>query len=187
MNASNDPRWLALKKGKTMCAGCGEIHSGLFDLASPKPDYWSDGDEPQPNGAVLNSQHVLTGDLCIINGGHYFVRAVLRLPIIGLPNESFGYGVWAALSKENFDLYLAEFDEGLKNNVGPWPGWLSNAIVGYPDTMNMKCKVYPQPLRKRPLIHLDDSDHPLAVEQIEGVTLDRLFEIFSVNGHLLVL
>ena len=34
-----------------------------------------------------------------------------------------------------------------------------------------------------PASSLNPSDHPLAVEQREGISLDRLFEIYGLNGH----
>jgi hypothetical protein len=43
--------------------------------------------------------------------------------------------------------------------------------------------VHPQPARQRPYIELEPTDHPLAVEQRTGITLDRLLELYALNGH----
>ena len=67
--------------------------------------------------------------------------------------------------------------------MGPWFGWFSNRLKGYPETLNLKCQVRPRSGRQRPLIELEPTDHPLAVEQRDGITLDRIFEIFALNGH----
>jgi hypothetical protein len=67
--------------------------------------------------------------------------------------------------------------------LGPWFGWFSNRLKGYDDTLNLKCQVHPRPGRQRPWIELEPTDHPLAVEQRRGMTLDRLLEIYALNGH----
>lgn len=180
---SRDPRWLKLHDCEWLCPCCGESHQGLFDIACDKPDFWQGPEEQSPNSEVLTSDNVLTEDFCILNGEHFFVRCVLRLPIIGTTDEHFAFGVWATLSKENFDIYLDAFDAGNSEDLGPWFGWFSNKLPGYPDTLNLKCQVYPQGDRQRPHIMLETTDHPLAIEQRLGITFDRLLEIYAASGH----
>jgi hypothetical protein len=33
------------------------------------------------------------------------------------------------------------------------------------------------------LIELEPTDHPLAVEQRDGITFDRVLEIYALHGH----
>jgi hypothetical protein len=179
----DDPRWKRFQHEAWTCPSCGGEHAGLFDLAHAKPEQWPDGEEKQPNGAVHSLNHVLTEDCCIIDGEHFFVRCVLELSIVGASDAVFGYGVWSTLSKKNFDIYLSHFDEGQRGELGPWFGWFSNRLKGYPDTLNLKCQVHPQPNRQRPLIEIEPADHPLAIEQRDGITFDRLLEIYALNGH----
>jgi len=47
----------------------------------------------------------------------------------------------------------------------------------------LKCHVLPQEGRQRPLVRLEATDHPLAVEQQTGITFDRLLELYALNGH----
>ena len=75
------------------------------------------------------------------------------------------------------------FDSGDQGRLGPWFGWFSNRLKGYPETLNLKCQVRPRSGRQRPLIELEPTEHPLAVEQRDGITIDRLLEIYSLNGH----
>jgi hypothetical protein len=178
-----DPRWLRLHDREWTCPSCGEKHAGLFDLACDKPDFWHGDEGRSPNSAVLASDNVLTEDFCVLNGEHFFVRCVLRLPIIGATDEYFGYGVWATLSKKNFHIYLETFDAGNQGGLGPWFGWLSNRLTGYPDTLNLKCQLHPRDDRQRPLIELEPTGHPLAIEQQHGITLDRVLEIYALHGH----
>lgn len=68
-------------------------------------------------------------------------------------------------------------------DTDPWFGWFSNRLIDYPDTINLKCHVYLQQQQQRPFIELEPTDHPLAVEQRDGITFDRLLEIYAINGH----
>lgn len=168
------------------CATCTKPHRGLFDLASHSPEQWQDDPEYQPNGAAAHESHVLTEDFCILNGEHFFVRCVLELPLIGAAGERFGYGVWSSLSKDNFARYTATFDDGEQGELGPWFSWFSNRLKGYPDTLNLKCSVHPQNGRQRPLITFHAHEHPLTIEARDGITFDRLREIFALHGHAML-
>ena len=68
-------------------------------------------------------------------------------------------------------------------DLGPRFGWFSNRLKGYPDTLNLKCQVHPRAGRQRPWIELEATDHPLALEQRNGITFDRLLEILALHGH----
>lgn len=55
----------------------------------------------------------------------------------------------------------------------PYFGYLSNQIAAYPvSTLDLKCHVHTQP-----------TDHPLAVEQRSGITLDRVRQIAETVRH----
>jgi len=179
---SIDPRWKFLTDGTWRCTGCDEPHEGLMDLACFGPDHWPGGERYEPNSLATTSTHFLSEDFCVIEGRDHFVRCVLQLPLIGAPGH-FGFGVWSTLSKQNFQLYVAGFDSGDFGNAGPWFGWFSNSLKCYPPTMNLKCRVHPQPGRTRPLIEIEPTDHPLSVESREGLSYERLLEIFAANGH----
>jgi hypothetical protein len=183
MLLDQDPRWIRLHDHEWTCPCCGLKHGGLVDLVSVRPDAWAGGEEPRPNSEVLTSTNILTEDFCVINREHFFVRCLLRLPIVTKPDISFGFGTWATLSSANFDLYIDTFDSGEQGGLGPWFGWFSNRLDGYPDTFNLKCQVQPRAGRQRPYIQLEPTQHPLAIEQRNGITFDRLLEIYALNGH----
>jgi hypothetical protein len=67
--------------------------------------------------------------------------------------------------------------------IAPWFGRLSNRLRGYPDTLNLKCQVHPREGRIRPWLQLEATDHPLAVEQLNGISFERLLDIYSIYGH----
>ena len=95
----------------------------------------------------------------------------------------FGYGVWSSLSRDSFERYAETFDSGEQAGLGPWFGWFSNSLKGYPDTFGLKCQVHPRDDRQRPCIEVEPSDHPLSIDQREGITFDRLLDLYAANGH----
>ncbi len=113
-----------------------------------------------------------------------FLRGVIEIPIVGR-DDCFRWGAWASLSEESFrralDLWTAEVIE----NEPPKFGWLSNNIDIYPNTLNLATHVHLRPGKLRPAIELEPTDHPLAIEQREGITLARVEEIVAAcsNGH----
>jgi hypothetical protein len=86
-------------------------------------------------------------------------------------------------SKKNFDLYVESFDSGMQAHLGPCFGWFSNRLFDYPDTLNLKCQVHPRDGRIRPWIELEATEHPLAIDQQQGITFDRILELYALSGH----
>jgi hypothetical protein len=181
--ADIDSRWSQWQNKEWTCNGCGLSHKGVLDLAFTRPEQWRDSEEYEPNSKVGSPRHVLSEDFCILDDEHFFVRSVLELPLVGASGARFGYGVWTTLSRKNFDIYVSNFDSGCSSDLGPWFGWFSNRLKGYPETLNLKCQIYPQADRQRPLIELEPSDHPLAIEQRDGITFERYSELLVANGH----
>jgi hypothetical protein len=183
-NLEGDRRWRRLKNRPWLCPSCGKTHTGLFDIVCDKPHIWPDSADRISNSDLSPSSHYhfLSDDFCIFENEHYFVRCVLELPLLGGNGEFFAFGVWTSLSERNFALYAKSFssDQGA---LGPWFGWFSNRLNGYPDTLNLKCHVHPRDDGRRPSIELEPTDHLLAREQRDGITFDRLLEIYDAHGH----
>lgn len=177
--------WDGLRQRTWTCACCGQRHQGIFGLAAAAPVHWEGSPNPLPNSAIGGSTHCLTEDFCIIGGQHTFIRCVLELPLADAPdNAHFDFGVWASLSRSNFSAYVDSFDQGRQGELGPWFGWFSCRLAGYPDTVNLKCRVHPRNRRDRPWIALEPScEHPLAQESRQGIPYERLLEIYAANGH----
>jgi hypothetical protein len=183
LDLANDPRWRRLWDRPWSCGVCGETHHGLIDLACGNPAQWPGTEDKAPNSALDLSGNFLSEDFCVLDGQHFFVRAVLELPIRGGSDQPFGFGVWTTLSRQNFVRYVETFDSGEQDELGPWFGWFSNRLEGYPDTLNLKCQVHLVSGRQRPRVVLEPTDHPLAVEQRSGITFDRLLELYAISGH----
>lgn len=155
----------------------------MFALAAFAPDFWSGPEEREPNSALRMDGDFLSEDFCIIGGDSFFVRGVLDIPVHGLP-EKFGFGLWSCLSRTNFDLYVDRFDNGDYAGLGPWTGWFSNRIATFDDVLRQPCWVYPQLDRQRPVIALDDAEHPLSLAQEHGISPERVLEIYAAYGHI---
>jgi hypothetical protein len=181
----HDPRWRRIWERPWRCGSCQGEHKGIFDLACDNPEQWPGNAQIAPNSALDLTSDFLSEDFCVLRGEHFFVRAVLELRIVGGEGKCFGFGVWATLSRQNFVRYVNTFDSGEQAGLGPWFGWFSNRLAGYPDTLNLKCQLHFQNdrQRQRPKVELEPTEHPLAVEQQRGMTFDRLLEIYALYGH----
>jgi hypothetical protein len=124
----------------------------------------------------------LSEDFCVIGGTNFFFRGVLLIPVQGL-EQPFGFGVWSTLSRRNFDTYVGGFDDGGYSEWGPWTSWFSTALPDFGDTIEQPAWVEFRPDRQRPLVWLNDDHHPLSVAQRDGITPERVLEIYAGYGH----
>jgi hypothetical protein len=160
------------------CLSCGEVHEGLpLDFGFDEPAHW-DGRR--------HDHDFLDADLCSwtddVGTRCYFVRGVLEIPVHEL-GERFAYGVWGSLSEESFERVVARWEDPDRVDDPPYFSWLSNSIPGYPETLNLRANVVTAALDLRPSITLLDDEHPLAVEQREGISVARVEEIAGLLMH----
>jgi hypothetical protein len=165
------------------CASCGIAHKGMFHLSAFAPYFWEGLEEYEPNGAIRFDGDFLSEDFCVVGGEHFFVRCVFEIPVHGLA-EKFGFGIWSTLSRANFQIYLDAFDNGMYANRGPWTGWFSHRLISFEDTLNQGCWVHPRLDRQRPVITLANEEHELARAQEEGITPERVLELYAAYGHV---
>ena len=125
----------------------------LPDLGYRWPDPYFDVPQAERSRRIVS-----TPDTCSIDERDFFIRGVLLIPIRDQANY-LGIGVWVSQKRENYQTYLDNFDT---DQIGPFFGWLSNRIQGD---------------NKRPLIRVEPTDHPLAKDYSEGITLDRAWSI----------
>jgi len=169
-----------LREGKWRCRSCDLDHEGMFDLGTPAPWHWDGPAEPEPNAALRMHGDFLSDDLCVVDGRDFFVRGLLEIPVRGMA-ETFSFGCWSSLSRAHFEFYVENFD-GIELDE-PWTGWFASWPAPFPSSVNEPCWVEPQPSRARPLIWLENEDHPLAIAQQNGISVERLLEIYRANGH----
>ena len=157
------------------CACCGKTVSGLPDLAFDAPLNY----DQIPEVERAARAHLDT-EFCVIDGGDRFIRAVCPIPIRGT-EQHFGWGVWVSLSEDSFERYRAAFEELDQSKMGGMFGWFCNRLPFYPDTLSLQTTVMPQDGRQRPLVWVNDAHdiHPLYIDQREGITTERLGEIYA--------
>jgi hypothetical protein len=172
-----------LRNGRWTCGTCAAEHGWPFDLAARTPDPWPHGEDYEHNGALRMDGDFLSEDFCVLDGKHFMIRCVLTIPVQGLDSD-FGFGCWSTLSRENFDKYLGGFDSGDYGDNSMWSGWLVNRLENFTArTDPVALWVQPRGGRQRPLLWVQDDDHPLAIAQEQGITADRVLEIFQHYGH----
>lgn len=157
------------------CSCCGQRHDELpMAYHAEAPAYWT----PKP----LSRKHRLTSDKCVIDDA-FFIRGLIEIPVVD-SEDPFAWGVWVSLSKENFARADKLWRTAGRESEPPYFGWLSTELGLYsPSTINLKTHVHTRPVGQRPLIELEPTDHPLAVEQRTGITLERVREIAEAILH----
>lgn len=168
------------------CATCGKWHDDLpFSYAADRPAAWYDVPADRVEDDVL-----LSSDQCVIANRFFFLRGNIEIPVIG-NKQHFSWGVWVSLSKKNFERVHDKWEiPGRENLFEPLFGWLNSLLPTYPDTLNLKTNVHIQRVGLRPLIELEPTDHPLALEQRNGITMERVRDIaeqvLHSDGHPVV-
>ena len=159
------------------CVSCDQWHEGMPGFATMAPSYY-DSMPPDERAARC----YLDSDFCVIDNQYFFVRACLELPVIGTI-ESFVWGVWVSLSDASFKVFVNCYEEAQRSHNGPFFGWLAAELPLYPDTNGLKTHVHLRDEGVRPRIELEPTNHPLAVEQRNGLDAARVAEIFSFFEH----
>jgi hypothetical protein len=160
------------------CSTCGKWHDELpMSFGADAPYHYSVVAPEEREWRVH-----LGSDQCVIDGQHYFVRGCLEIPVLDA-GESFIWGVWVSLSEANFERMSKLWERLGRENEPAYFSWLSTSVPCYPDTLNLKAHVHNRPLGERPLVELEPTEHPLAVEQRDGITMARVKEIVECVMH----
>jgi hypothetical protein len=159
------------------CGSCGKVHEGIPSFGWDHPLQYLEVPKNERSRRCF-----LTTDTCVIDDEFFFIRGCLEVPVIG-QEQVFSWGVWTSLSEKNFLHFQHLFNESQRAQHGPFFGWLCSHIWLYPDTLNLKTMVHLRNDGIRPSVELEPTDHPLAVEQRMGITLDRVAEIYEKMIH----
>ncbi len=130
----------------------------------------------------LEARVVITPDQCVIDNKEFFLRGRIPVPVHGL-EEPFIWGVWAEVGPKDF-LRTTQLWNVLGREAEPaFPGYLNSEIPLYGDTINLEVNVQTQVVGRRPHFLVSRADHPLAIEQREGISLKRVEEIAERMQH----
>jgi hypothetical protein len=159
------------------CASCGQVHRGMPTFGADAPlSYY------EVPLAERERRCSLGTDDCVIDDRWFFVRGCIEIPVQG-ETDQFSWGVWVSLSEDSFKRWIACFDDKHRSHIGPFFGWLNAWLKPYPDTMNLKTRVHLRDSGIRPYVELEPTDHPLAIEQRNGISKARLAEIYAQMVH----
>lgn len=125
---------------------------------------------------------MLSPDLCLIDGEYAFIVGNLEIPVLD-SDLHFSWDVWVSISLPNFKRAFQVWERVGRESEPPYFGWISTSLPGYPETLHLKSHVHTRRMGQRPFVELERTDHPLAVEQREGVTLARVQEIAEIVLH----
>jgi hypothetical protein len=160
------------------CSSCGQWHDELPLSFGADAPYWYEVVAPEERSWRTE----LSSDQCIVDGKNFFIRGCLEVPLIDGPGPIV-WGVWVSLSETNFDRMSDLWEQSGREAEPPYFGWFSTLMPFYPDTLNLKTKVYTRPLGNRPLIELQPSDHPLSIDQHNGISLEKWQRIIESILH----
>lgn len=162
-----------------ICSRCGESHGDLpVSYGAAAPAYWYQL-PPEERGRRAR----LSSDQCVIDDRYFFVVGNVEIPIIG-EGVNFVWSVWVSLSENNFRRARELWETGGREKEPPYFCWVGTELPCYPaSTLNLKARMRTRPVGERPLVELEPTEHPLAVEQRRGITLARVREIAECVMH----
>jgi hypothetical protein len=124
----------------------------------------------------------LTNDICSIDGSEHYIRGNLEVPVLD-SSETLIWGIWVSVSEESLRYILSKWNAQIAEDEPPRFGWLSSWISGYPEPHEIRCHIFLRSGNLRPRIVLQPTDYPLAIEQHQGIPLERVKQIAAGAGH----
>jgi hypothetical protein len=143
----------------------------------PAPAYWYGVPE-----AERATRCVLLDETCTIDNQHFLIKGNIEIPVHGQA-QPFVWTVWSSLSQASFERALRLWEDPRRRAEPPYFGWLSVVLPGYPNTLELAMHVHSREVGARPSFELEPTDHPLAVEQQQGISLARVQEFAELALH----
>lgn len=154
------------------CSCCGQEYKEVpLCFGSDYPDYYF-SISPDERGKRIE----LKESLCVVDEEHFFHRCRLTIPITDY-KEDFIWNVWTSISKENFIKRNDLWTNPDRIKEPPYFGWLQTRIPTYGECINIKTIAYEQPTGLIPSLEIVEEDHPLYLDQKNGITLKKAFLI----------
>lgn len=160
------------------CGVCGQWHDRLPFSYSVKVPH-AVAAIPQEE---LDRRVVFTLDQCVIDDREFYLRGRIPVPVWG-KRDLFIWGVWARVGPRDF-VRTNELWKVKGREAGPaYEGWLNTRIPLYGETLDLELRVLTQVVGRRPHFELMDAAHLLAVEQREGISMQRVKNIAEAFLH----
>jgi hypothetical protein len=153
------------------CAICGAEHADLpscFGIDAP----WK-ALVPQSD---FTDRVELSADQCVVDKGTFFIRGHIQIPIHGHA-ETLAFSVWSSLSERSFIHMTQRWQDADRASDPPYFGWLCSPIPVYLSTIGLKLSVQSRAPGLVPLFTVESTDHPLAADQQNGITIAQWQEM----------
>ena len=166
------------------CSACGAEHDlSEIEPSFDRPDAYFDVPPELREGRSWNAE-----ELCVLwetdtTPRRHFVRALLPLQIRG-ESARYSWGTWVEVNERDFAFIHDHWFDPAQAASSPIPGCLANVFPGMATTTGLTGQLRLTRPRKVPEFYLDaTTDHSLAVEQREGVLLERVIEWAALVMH----
>jgi hypothetical protein len=150
---------------KWKCRHCGQAHDDMpvcFGIEAP----W----RALVSGEVFHSRVELSDSWCVVGDEHFFVRGHIEIPIINHATP-LTFSVWSSLSEENFNRRQDRWNDPDRGDDPPNFGWLCSPIRPYDPVLHLPLLVQDREPGMVPLFTVTQIDHPLAIDQNNGITI----------------
>ncbi len=162
------------KNGKTVykCSCCEKIYDELpLCFGANEPNYYWTIPQNEREKRIE-----LAESLCVIDEEYFFHRGRLIIPIIDY-EQDFLIDVWTTISENNFNKRNELWNKPARIKEEPYFGWLQTKVPTYGDTINIKTQAREQKVGEIPIIEVLEENHPLMIDQNNGITFERAMEI----------
>lgn len=159
------------KKNRFTCTCCGEVYDEMpLCFGGDYPDFYFTVPPDEREFRIEKAE-----SLCGIDKEHFFHRGRIVIPIIDHP-EPLIFNVWTSISEENLSTRTTQWNYPERIPNEPYCGWLQTIVPTYGDIINIKTNAQEEGVGTLPSIWITEEDHPLAVDQRNGITLKEATE-----------
>ncbi|MET0943828.1 MAG: DUF2199 domain-containing protein [Flavobacterium sp.] len=118
------------------------------------------------------------GSWCYVDEEHFFHRGRLTIPIIDY-HEDLVFNVWTTISEANFCVRMDLWEDANRINQEPYFGWMQTDVPTYGKTISLKSIAIEQELGLVPEIKMIEENHPLTIDQENGITFEKAVAIVN--------
>jgi len=161
-----------MKTYQYKCSCCNEVFDQMsLCFGSQFPAYYFAIPEEEREQRIQ-----LEESLCVIDEKYFFHRGRLTIPIIDY-HEDLVFNVWTSISEENFYQRVELWEDESRANQEPYFGWMQTNVPTYGETLSLQSIAIEQGLELIPEIKIIEENHPLKMDQENGITLEKAISI----------